>query len=115
MADCNCSDICTLTQVVHECETAVKGAPEVMMAIQLARVEQGRRTFIVAAVAAGGTYEDQPLHGLVLHWGCVAGMGRGWEAPPAGWHTLPGKSFPAGKFSFSVSAVQLVPAIWGMW
>ena len=51
---------------------------------------------VQAALVAGERRPEGSLAGLTLHWGCVRHEGEGWGPPPAGWHTIPDKSFGAG-------------------
>lgn len=51
---------------------------------------------VQAAMAAGERQPEGNLAGLMLHWGCVRHEGEGWGPPPAGWHTIPDRSFGAG-------------------
>ena len=51
---------------------------------------------VQAALAAGERRPAGSLAGLTLHWGCVRHEGEGWGPPPAGWHTIPDRSFGAG-------------------
>jgi len=53
--------------------------------------------WVQAAMAAGEWQPEGSLAGLTLHWGCVQHEGKGWGPPPAGWHTIPDRSFGAGK------------------
>ena len=56
-----------------------------------------------AALAAGERQPEGNLAGLTLHWGCVRHEGEGWGPPPAGWHTIPDRSFGAGDAHWSIA------------
>lgn len=84
---------------------AISGLQERTLVTHVAAASIGRRPYAVAALVAGGQeggpQGDQQggLAGLTMHWGCVAREGDGWAPPPAGWHTIPDKSFAAGAAS----------------
>ena len=67
---------------------------------QLADSHQGTcrhaAMMVQAVLAAGERRPEGSLAGLTLHWGCVRHEGEGWGPPPAGWHTIPDRSFGAG-------------------
>lgn len=48
-------------------------------------------------VAETGSDSASALAGVQLYWGCVQDQGQKWLPPPAGWHTDPGVSHPAGR------------------
>lgn len=68
-----------ISVVAHIMQGAVDGTP-----------------YILVAVVAGEKFPEGKLEGLKLHWGCGNGKGQSWQAPPAGWHTSPPQSNPAG-------------------
>ena len=72
-----------------------------LAAVLAAATLDGRRYGIASlAIAdgrgAGGDGGSSGLAGAWLYWGCSERRGRGWRPPPAGWHTDPARSKPAG-------------------
>ncbi|CAL8469831.1 g9373 [Coccomyxa elongata] len=90
-------------QLASTSEVAISGMQKCTLVVRVAAALIGGRPYVVAALAAGGPEEDAEggpqvgLAGVTMHWGCVAREGDGWAPPPAGWHTIPDKSFSAGK------------------
>ncbi|BDA43844.1 Alpha-glucan water dikinase, chloroplastic at C-terminar half [Coccomyxa sp. Obi] len=90
-------------QLVSTSEVAISGLKDCTLVVRVAAAVIGGRPYAVAALAAGGPEDDSEggpqvgLAGVTMHWGCVAREGDGWAPPPPGWHTIPDKSFSAGK------------------
>ena len=78
------------TLVAHAAAVSVSGRPYALAALAVGGPEGGDAA---GGAAAGGT---RALTGLALHWGCAAREGEGWAPPPAGWHTVPDRSYAAG-------------------
>ena len=88
-------------------ELGISGLHEAVMVAHVAAVSLKGRHYGVVAMAAGEqgrTEEVGGLSGLTLHWGCAGHEGQGWAPPPAGWHTVPARSFSAGSY--------LSPCLW---
>ncbi len=64
-------------------------------------------------MAAGERQPEGNLAGLMLHWGCVRHEGEGWGPPPAGWHTVPDRSFGAGDSHGPFTAFTSHSALYG--
>jgi hypothetical protein len=80
-------------------ELGISGVHEGALVAHVAAVTVAGRHYGVVALAAGEkgrTDGEGGLKGLALHWGCAAHEGQGWAPPPAGWHTIPARSFSAG-------------------
>lgn len=64
-------------------------------------------------MAAGEREPQGNIAGLTLHWGCVRHEGEGWEPPPAGWHTVPDRSFGAGAAALHYRKSLAYATTWG--
>ena len=83
-------------QASVEEEVGISGvADAVLVAHSSLAVVRGRK-YVVTAIAAGERFPEGALEGAVMHWGCSGSRGGSWLPPPAGWHTLPPISRPAG-------------------
>jgi hypothetical protein len=72
----------------------------VLIAHSALAVADGKK-YVVTAIVVGERFPEGALEGTVLHWGCSGSKGGSWQPPPAGWHTLPPISRPAGRASLS--------------
>lgn len=73
-----------------------------LCAVLAAVTVEGRRYGIASLAIADGRAAEgddvrSALAGAWLYWGCSERRGRGWRPPPAGWHTDPTRSQPAGE------------------
>ncbi|CAK0757182.1 hypothetical protein CVIRNUC_002519 [Coccomyxa viridis] len=84
-------------QVASESEAVIAGLADCSVVAHTALACVSDRQYAVAVLAAGERRPEGRLAGLTLHWGCVRHEGEGWGPPPAGWHTIPDRSFGAGK------------------
>ncbi len=85
-------------------ELGISGVHDGALVAHVAAVTVAGRHYGVVALAAGEkgrTDGDGSLNALTLHWGCAGHEGQGWAPPPAGWHTVPARSFSAGSPSCS--------------
>jgi len=73
----------------------ISGIAAVLIAHSALAVVGGKK-FVVTAIVAGEMLPEGALEGAVMHWGCSGSGGGSWLPPPAGWHTIPPISTPAG-------------------
>lgn len=91
-----------MVAVVQDIGTEVLGLAalhDVNVIVHIIHVNLNGKLHAIASVVVGEKFPDGKMEGTKLHWGCGDGRGRNWQAPPAGWQTLPPKSYAAGKHS----------------
>lgn len=85
-------------QEASEVEAQISGLANCMLAAHCATAVIDGRAYAVLSLAAGELQPEGALAGLTLHWGCTQHACQPWAPPPAGWHTIPDRSFAAGRF-----------------